>query len=52
MLGIGEVIKNDHYLKHHIVSSILHDVGNIMLSTQELVKGERALVVEVDRILV
>ena len=49
---IGEVVDNDQYLKHILVSSVLHEVCDIMLSVQDLVKGFRVIVVEVDRILV
>ena len=49
---IGEDVNNDQYMEQPLVSSVLHEVGNITLSIQDIVKGFRVIVVEVDRILV
>ena len=43
---IGEVLNNEQSLKHITVFSLLHEVGDIMQSIPDLMKGFRIVVVE------
>ena len=45
---ITEVVDNDQYLKEPLISSVIHDTGNLMMRIQDLVKGVRGIVIEVE----